>query len=131
MATFDSVNPARPSEIVGTYPTMGAPEVDAAVASAEAAQRRWARVPVPARADVIARTGAILAGRKAELAALVSRECGKVLVEAGGDGQETVDMAGFVAGQGPSAWGGTVPSQFGSEPGWTTRAPRGVRGLIT
>src|SRR3989442_1696703 len=70
MATFDSVNPARPSDVVGTYPAMGAAEVDAAVAAAGAAQRRWARVPVPARAEVIARTGAILAGRKAELAAL-------------------------------------------------------------
>src|SRR2546422_2110502 len=131
MATFDSVNPARPSDVVGTYPAMGAAEVEAAVAAAGAAQRRWARVPVPARAEVIARTGAILAGRKAELAALVSRECGKVLVEAGGDVQEAVDMAGFVAGQGRSAWGETVPSELGSKLCWTTRAPVGVVGMIT
>jgi aldehyde dehydrogenase (NAD+) len=131
MATFDSVNPARPSEVVGTYPAMGAAEVDAAVATAQAAQRRWARVPIPARADVIARTGAILAGRKAELAALVSQECGKVVVEAGGDVQEAVDMANFVAGQGRSAWGETVPSELGSKLCWTTRAPVGVVGMIT
>ena len=131
MVTFDSLNPARPSDVVGTYPVMGPAEVDAAVAAAATAQRRWARVPVPARADVVGRAGMVLARRKAELAALVSRECGKVLVEAGGDVQEAVDMAAFVAGQGRSAWGETVPSELGSKLCWTTRAPVGVVGLIT
>jgi alpha-ketoglutaric semialdehyde dehydrogenase len=131
VVTFDSVNPARPTDIVGTFPVMGPAEVDAAVAAATAAQKPWARVPVPARAEVVARAGAILAGRKAELAALVSRECGKVLVEAGGDVQEAVDMASFVAGQGRSAWGDTVPSELGSKLCWTTRAPVGVVGMIT
>ena len=31
MATFDSVNPARPSEVIGTYPAQGAADVDRAV----------------------------------------------------------------------------------------------------
>ena len=42
MATFDSVNPARPSDVIGTYPTQGAADVDRAVEAAAAAQRRWA-----------------------------------------------------------------------------------------
>ncbi len=131
MATFDSVNPARPSEIIGAYPAQGAADVDRAVAAAADAQRRWARVPIPARAGVITRAGQILAARKAELAELVSRECGKILIEAGGDVQEAVDMANFVAGQGRSAWGETVPSELGSKLCWTTRAPVGVIGMIT
>ena len=110
MATFDSVNPARPSEVIGTYPVQGPADVDRAVEAAAAAQRRWARVPIPARAGVITRAGEILLRRKDELAELVSRECGKVIIEAGGDVQEAVDMANFVAGQGRSAWGETVPS---------------------
>ena len=28
MATFDSVNPARPSEVIGTFPVQGAADVD-------------------------------------------------------------------------------------------------------
>jgi alpha-ketoglutaric semialdehyde dehydrogenase len=131
MDTFDSVNPARPDEVVGTYPAMGESDVDVAVEAASAAQRRWARVPVPARAEVVARTGEILRRRKQELAELVSRECGKVLLEAGGDVQEAVDMAAFVAGQGRAAWGETVPSELGSKLCWTTRAPVGVVGMIT
>jgi acyl-CoA reductase-like NAD-dependent aldehyde dehydrogenase len=131
MDTFDSVNPARPDEVVGTYPAMGEADVDAAVEAATAAQRRWTQVPVPARAEVVARAGDILRRRKKELAELVSRECGKVLVEAGGDVQEAVDMAAFVAGQGRAAWGETVPSELGSKLCWTTRAPVGVVGMIT
>lgn len=61
----------------------------------------------------------------------MSRECGKVIVEAGGDVQEAVDMARFVAGQGRSAWGETVPSELGSKLAWTTRIPVGVIGMIT
>ena len=131
MATFDSVNPARPSEIVGTYPVHGPEDVDRAVRAAAEAQRGWARVPIPARAGVIVKAGEILAARKAELAELVSRECGKILLEAGGDVQEAVDMANFVAGQGRAAWGETVPSELGSKVCWTTRAPFGVIGMIT
>lgn len=128
---FSSVNPARPAEVLGTYPQHSADDVDRAVAAAAEAQRAWARVPIPARADVIAAVGDVLAARKEELAALVSRECGKVIVEAGGDVQEAVDMAYYVAGQGRAPWGDTVPSELGSKLAWTTRIPVGVVGMIT
>lgn len=130
-AEFQSVNPARPTEVIGTYPRHGVDDVDRAVAAATEAQRSWARVPVPARAEIVAAVGDVLAARKGELADLVSRECGKVRVEAGGDVQEAVDMARFVAGQGRSPWGDTVPSELGSKLAWTTRIPVGVVGMIT
>jgi len=129
--TFRSVNPARPDDIVGEYPTHGPADVDAAVGRAAAAQRDWARVPAPARAEVIAGAARVIARDKEAMTALVSREAGKVLVEAGGDVQEAVDMAYFVAGQGRSAWGETVPSELGDKLCWTTRQPVGVVGMIT
>src|SRR3954465_13526968 len=131
MSTLASVNPARPSEVIGTFRTSDAADVDDAVALAADAQRSWAEVPIPARADVIARAGAVLAARKGELSMLVSREVGKIRVEAGGDVQEAMDMATFVAGQGRGAWGETVPSELASKMAWTTRQPVGVVGMIT
>src|SRR5215207_6231064 len=131
MDTFPSRNPARPDDVVGTYPVHGPEAVDAAVARAAEAQRSWARLPIPARADVIAAAGAVLARDKQALTELVSREAGKVLVEAGGDVQEAVDMAAYVAGQGRGPWGQTVPSELGAKLCWTTRQPVGVVGLIT
>jgi aldehyde dehydrogenase (NAD+) len=130
-ATFDSVNPARPAEVIGTYPQHTAADVDRAVEAAADAQRRWATLPPPARADLVAATAAVITRRKAELSELVSRECGKILVEAGGDVQEAVDMALFVAGQGRQPWGDTVPSELPSKMAWTTRIPVGVVGMVT
>ncbi len=129
--TFTSVNPARPAEILGTFPESSAADVDAAVQRATDAQREWAKVPAPARAEVIDQCGAILATRKADFSTLVSREAGKILIEAGGDVQEAIDMAHYVAGLGRAAWGETVPSELPNKMGWTTRQPVGVVGMIT
>jgi aldehyde dehydrogenase (NAD+) len=131
MTSFSSTNPARLADVIGTYEAATSSDVDLAVATASDAQRAWARVPAPRRADVIARAGSELAAQKGELAHLVAREAGKVLVEAAGDVQEAVDMAAFVAGQGRSAWGETVPSELTAKLAWTTRQPIGVVGLIT
>ena len=73
----------------------------------------------------------MLASRKLDLATLVAREAGKILQEAGGDVQEAIDMAGFVAGQGRNAWGETHPCEMPDKIGFTTRHPVGVVGMIT
>jgi aldehyde dehydrogenase (NAD+) len=125
------MNPARPGEVIGSFPASTANDVDQAVAAAGEAQRDWVQRPVPARAEIIAAVGALLTSRKATLADLVARETGKILLEAGGDVQEAIDMAHFVAGQGRAAWGETVPSELGSKLCWTTRQPVGVVGMIT
>ncbi|MCZ7535140.1 MAG: aldehyde dehydrogenase family protein [Acidimicrobiia bacterium] len=126
-----SVNPARPSERVAVYTAATHEEIDAAVARAARAQRDWATLPVPARAERIARCGDVLADRKGETATLVAREAGKILQEAGGDVQEAIDMAGFIAGQGRAAWGTTHPCEMPDKIGFTTRHPVGVVGMIT
>jgi aldehyde dehydrogenase (NAD+) len=129
--SLSSVNPARPGEVVAEYPVATAAAVDAAVGRAAAAQRVWSTVPVPARAEIVAACGQVLARRKADLARLVSREAGKVLVEAGGDVQEAIDMAAYIAGQGRNAWGETHPCEMPDKIGFTTRHPVGVVGMVT
>src|SRR5688572_29967833 len=129
--TFHSVNPARPAEVLGELEAAGADDVDRAVERAAAAQREWAEVPTPARAELIAAAAEELANRKAELSRLVAREAGKILIEAGGDVQEAIDMGRYVAGQARQAWGETVPSELGSKLCMTTRHPVGVVGMIT
>ena len=131
MSSFRSTNPARPAEVVMELPSHGAADVDVAVERAAKAQRAWAKRPVPERAEAIAAVGAILTERKGQLAELVSREAGKVRIEGGGEVQEAIDMAAFVAGQGRSAWGSVVPSEMSDKLAWTTRIPVGVVGMIT
>ena len=130
-STFRSTNPARPAEVIVELPEHDRSNVDAAVAAAAAAQRAWSARPVPERAEAIAAVGAVLARRKPELAELVSREAGKVRIEGGGEVQEAIDMAAFVAGQGRGPWGEVVPSEMVDKLAWTTRIPVGVVGMIT
>lgn len=131
MASFTSTNPARPAEVVIELRSHGRADVDRAVELAWAAQRDWASRPVPERAEAIAAVGSLLTSRKPEMAELVTREAGKIGVEAGGEVQEAIDMAAFVAGQGRAAMGEVVPSELRDKLAWTTRAPIGVVGMIT
>ena len=73
----------------------------------------------------------MLGSRKAWSGDRGGRGAGKIAVEAGGDAQEAVDMAFFVAGQGRGSWGDTVPSELGQKIAWTTRITIGVVGMIT
>jgi aldehyde dehydrogenase (NAD+) len=126
-----STNPARPGETLGQWLVSSSVAIDTAVRQAADAQRDWCRVPIPARGEIIERCGRLLAERKAELAALVSREVGKVMIEAAGEVQEAIDMAGYVAGQARAAWGEVVPSELANKLCWTTRQPVGVAGVIS
>ena len=128
---FASVNPAHPARVVGWFPRSAPAAVDEAVAVATRAQPEWAGVPTPLRAERIAAAGEVLANSKDRLSRLVAEEAGKVLVEAGGDVQEAIDMAGYVGGLGRLPWGETLPSELPSRMAFTTRQPVGVVGLIT
>ena len=128
---FASVNPARPAEVIAEFEISTAADVDAGRRVRPGRSAVGPRVPVPQRAEIIAAVGDVLAERKAHLATLVSREAGKILVEAAGDVQEAIDMAGYIAGQGRNAWGETHPCEMPDKIGFTTRHPVGVVGMIT
>lgn len=126
-----SRNPAHSGEVVGVVARGGAAEVDAAVAAARRAFDGWRRVPWPQRGDVVLRAARLLEERKEELARLVTREMGKVLVEARGDVQEAIDMAYYVAGAARRAVGETVPSELPDKWALTRREPVGVVAVVT
>jgi alpha-ketoglutaric semialdehyde dehydrogenase len=130
-AVFESRNPARRDEVVGVFPRSGAADADAAVAAARAALPGWRATPWPARGEVVHRAGLLLEARKEELARLMTREVGKVLVEARGDVQEGIDMARFISGEGRRPFGETVPSELRDKWAMTMRQPLGVVGLVT
>ena len=85
---FEDRNPANWDEVVGTFPKSGKEDVDAAVKSARKAFDSWRLVPAPKRGDILKKVGDILVSRKEEIAKLMTREMGKVLMETRGDVQE-------------------------------------------
>ncbi|MDQ1488305.1 MAG: hypothetical protein QOJ23_819, partial [Actinomycetota bacterium] len=73
-------NPADRAEVVGTFPMLGAADVDAAVAAASAALPGWAAIPAVDRARLLAEAGPVLMGL--DLIPSLVREQGKVYWEA-------------------------------------------------
>ncbi|HVC81610.1 MAG TPA: aldehyde dehydrogenase family protein [Chloroflexota bacterium] len=129
--TFESRNPAHPSEIIGVFPRSVAVDVKNAIAAAEEAHKAWRLVPAPHRGDVVLKASMIIERRKEELSVLMTREMGKVLTEARGDVQEAIDMGKYIAGEGRRFTGQTVPSELRDKFAMLIRDSIGVVGLIT
>jgi acyl-CoA reductase-like NAD-dependent aldehyde dehydrogenase len=130
-ATFNSTNPANTDEIVGYFQKSSTADLDEAVAAARQAQPAWAATPAPERGEVLQRTALLLEQRREELAALMTREMGKVLKETRGDVQTAIDVAKFIAGEGRRAEGETIPSGLRNKFCMTIRQPLGIVGIIT
>lgn len=106
-------------------------DVDLAVKAAKDAQKKWALVPAPKRADFLYEIGYIMKQKKEHLAQVLTKEMGKVIEEARGEVQEGIDMAFYMAGEGRRLFGETVPSELQDKFAMSVRAPIGVVGLIT
>jgi acyl-CoA reductase-like NAD-dependent aldehyde dehydrogenase len=128
---FENRSPADKSEILGTFQDSEAADVEAAVAAACRACKRWRLTPAPKRAEYLFRMGEILVRRKEEYAREMTREMGKPLKEARGDVQEAIDVCYYIAGEGRRMYGYTTPSELPNKACSSTRMPVGVCGLIT
>ncbi len=124
------LNPAN-GEQLAEVPLSTKVQVDEAVAAAKCAQKKWALVPAPRRADYLYEVGFKLKEKKEYLAQILTKEMGKVIEEARGEVQEGIDMAFYMAGEGRRLFGETTPSELADKFAMSVRAPVGVVGLIT
>ncbi|MBY0406013.1 MAG: aldehyde dehydrogenase family protein [Cyanobacteria bacterium] len=130
--TFKCLNPADPSDVVGTFPSSDKEDVLEAVAVAKKVyEDTWRLYPAPRRAEILFKAGQIFMERKEEIAQEMTREMGKVLAEARGDVQEVIDMTFYAAGEGRRMFGNTTPSELKDKFAMSMRMPLGVVGLIT
>ena len=130
-----SVNPAT-GEILRELECAGEGEIEAAVARARAAQNAWVEIGLRRRIAMLREFQANLYARKSEVAAAITREVGKPLVEAlVTEVLVVLDAARFLI---DNAW-----SLLRDEPvphanlvtklksGWLVREPHGVIGIIS
>ena len=97
--TYEVTNPVRPAEVVLEAPSASPDQLDAAVAAAVRAKGAWGAMDPAERAELVAKAAAA-AGAAVEahdLAALLTREHGKVLWEAQFDAGTIGGMAGAFA----------------------------------
>lgn len=128
--TTPVINPAT-GEAILDVPLSDQASVDAAVQAAKKAQKEWAMIPAPQRAEVLYRVGYLLKERKEEISQLLTMENGKVIEEARGEVQEGIDMAFYMAGEGRRLFGQTTPAELKDKFAMSVRAPIGVVGIIT
>jgi 1-pyrroline-5-carboxylate dehydrogenase len=125
-----SVNPAKPSEVVGVFQSAGREHVEPAIQAAAAAFETWKRTSVEQRAALLHTVAGILRERKFEFAAWMVFEVGKNWAEADADIAETIDFAEFYSREALRLAQAKTPTQLPGEADRLIYIPLGVAAVI-
>lgn len=128
---FSTVNPARPSEVVGEYTMATTDDVNKAIATAAQAQSKWAHVPPAERARIVTSYLDAIEAQAISLAEAITHEQGKPLSEARGECGKALREARFMVSNGLHDQGELVASQRFGVRNIVLRRPRGVVAAIT
>jgi 1-pyrroline-5-carboxylate dehydrogenase len=125
-----SLNPARPSQVVGIFQSAGREHVEPAIQAAAKAFESWKRASVEERAGLLYAVAGILRERKFEFAAWMVYEVGKNWAEADADIAETIDFAEFYSREGLRLAQAKTPVQLPGENDRLIYVPLGVGAVI-
>lgn len=128
--TLDNLNPAT-GESLGTVYLVGREEARRAIDIAHQAFHSWRETPAPKRGELLFKAMYIMDRRREELAQALHLEEGKLIAEARGEVQKSLNILEFIAGEGRRMGGHTVPSEMSNTFCYTVKQPLGVVGLIT
>jgi 1-pyrroline-5-carboxylate dehydrogenase len=95
--TFESLNPARKTEVVGRFQKATVEQARAAVERANEVFRTWSRTLPQERADLLFRVASLLRERRHYYSAWMVHEVAKSWPEADGDTAEAIDFCEFYA----------------------------------
>ena len=85
----------------------------------------------PKRGAIVGRAAQLMIERKEEIARALSHEEGKLLAEARGEMQRTINILEFCGSHGRRLNGETIPLELADNFGYTIKQPLGVVALIT
>ncbi len=126
----NSLNPAKPAEIVGIHQTAGAAEVEPAMQAALKAFETWKYSSVEERTTLLFRVSNLMKERKYELMAWMVFEVGKNWAEADGDVGELIDFCNFYALEALRLAKAETPVQLPGERDTLRYIPLGVGAVI-
>lgn len=101
------------------------------IEQSQTAFHAWRSVPAPRRGELVRLLGEELRAAKAELAAVVTLEAGKITSEGLGEVQEMIDICDFAVGQSRQLYGLTIASERPGHRMMETWHPMGPCGVIT
>ncbi|MCU1286360.1 MAG: delta-pyrroline-5-carboxylate dehydrogenase [Acidobacteriales bacterium] len=125
-----SVNPAKPSEVVGIHQKAGPEQVQPAIQAALAAFETWRTTSVEERVGLLLRASEIIKQRRFEFNAWLVFEVGKNWAEADGDIAETIDFLEFYAREAMRLANAETPVQLPGEHDQLRYIPLGVGAVI-
>jgi 1-pyrroline-5-carboxylate dehydrogenase len=125
-----SLNPAKPSEVVGIHQKAGREQVEPAMNAALKAFESWRNATVEERASLLFRVGDLLRQRKMEFMAWLVFEVSKNWAEADADISETIDFCEFYAREALRLSKAETPVQLPGEHDTLLYIPLGVGAVI-
>ncbi len=129
--TFESRNPANFDEVLGTFPLPSEKDVNNAVSAAKAAYDGWRRLSRIRRGEYFDEFVQLLKKDREELSRLVTKECGKGIVEGRADVTEGIHMVQYVFGTVRMPHGDVIDSEIPEKDAFLRRKPKGVIAAIT
>ena len=125
-----SLNPAKPSEVVGIHQKAGAEHVEPAMQAALHAFENWRTTSWEERASLLLNASAIIQSRRLEFNAWMVYEVGKNWAEADADTAETIDFLEFYAREALRLSRVQTPVQLPGEHDELLYIPLGVGAVI-
>src|SRR5579884_404115 len=125
-----SLNPSKPSEIVGIHQKAGKEHVEPAMTAALKAFESWSRTSVEERAGLLFRVADTMRQRKMEYMAWLVFEVSKNWAEADADISETIDFCEFYAREALRLSKAQTPIQLPGEHDTLHYIPLGVGAVI-
>ncbi|WP_295998465.1 CoA-acylating methylmalonate-semialdehyde dehydrogenase [Rugamonas sp.] len=126
----DVVNPAT-QEVLARVPFATADEVARAVAAAQRAFKTWRKTPIGARARIFLKYQQLIRENMADLAATLTAEQGKTLLDAEGDVFRGLEVVEHAANIGTLQMGEFAQNVAGGVDTYTVMQPLGVCAGIT
>jgi 1-pyrroline-5-carboxylate dehydrogenase len=127
---IQSLNPARPAQIVGVHQKAGQEHAELAMKAALEAFATWKYAPVEERTALLLQTSELIRKRKFEFCAWLVYEVGKNWAEADADVSETIDFLEFYAREALRLAGSTTPIPYPGERNQLWYIPLGVCAVI-
>ncbi|MCA0446939.1 MAG: L-glutamate gamma-semialdehyde dehydrogenase [Bacteroidetes bacterium] len=94
---FNSLNPSKTSEVIGSFPLGTIDQANEAVESASKAFQSWSKTTPEHRAGILLKAASLMKARRHEFSAMMVLEAGKNFAEAEADTAEAIDFMEFYA----------------------------------
>jgi aldehyde dehydrogenase (NAD+) len=128
---INNINPSDTNDLIDTYTNASSNQLNDAVSSAKIAQKKWEKVGIEKRANILNDIGSEIIKQSKEIGTLLCREEGKTLPEGIGEVVRSGQQFQYYAASALRQFGENIASTREGVSVEMTREPVGVCGIIS